>query len=27
MSVSDVFLEAEFKYVSIISLSTTPFAE
>jgi hypothetical protein len=26
MSVSDVFLDAEFKYVPIISLSPTPFA-
>jgi len=26
MSVSDVFLDAEFKYVSRISLSPTPFA-
>jgi len=25
MPVSDVFLDAEFKYVSIISLSPTPF--
>jgi len=26
MSVSDVFLDAEFKYVSRMSLSPTPFA-
>ena len=26
MSVSDVFLDAEFKYISRISLSPTPFA-
>ena len=26
MSVSDLFLDAEFKYVSRISLSSTPFA-